>query len=76
MNKRIAKKIEDLYTRDGNRDPFARYWTAYTPAQRAQAEAIGDRMRKRKAAAVRAKRGWSQPVSHPNASWLPNPYSA
>lgn len=72
MNKRIAKKIEQAY------HDSADWYDAYSVPQRRKAYRMDLRRLKRKAAAVRAKRGWSQRGSgwSPDASWLPNPYAA
>ena len=71
MNQRIAKKIEALTygavrSRRCRRSRFEQYYR-YTCAQRHAAGRVDNRRLKRKAAAVRAKRGWSQ---------RPDPYGA
>jgi hypothetical protein len=58
VNKRIAKKIEDASYRDMRTYEETRYWRAYNFLQRTEAFHKDTKRRKRKAAAVRAKRGW------------------
>jgi hypothetical protein len=86
MNQRIAKKIEQVYHDSSD------WYEAYSVPQRCKAYWLDLRRLKRKAAAVRAKRGWAPrqvaltvPLSRtsvafgalrPDASWLPNPYCA
>ena len=63
MNKRIAKKIGQAYFDGGEVTPYARYWTSYTSEQRVAAAVVNDRCMTRRAATVRAKRGWAKPAT-------------
>jgi hypothetical protein len=63
VNKRIAKKIEAACALDMRSVEATRYWRAYDFRQRMEAFRKDTVRMTRKAAAVRAKRGWGKPLA-------------